>query len=111
MTEVSVRELRNHLSEYRRRVEYGESVAVRRRGKLVATIRRETKPQSDADAALWKMVREGKAPWSGRKLNPKMPTVSLASANQFRVVSNDEITFSTADHRLSDAAIAEGFAV
>jgi uncharacterized protein len=37
--------------------------------------------------------------------------IHLASANQIRALSSDEVQFSTADRRLRDAAVAEGFAV
>jgi prevent-host-death family protein len=77
MTEVSVRELRNNLSEYLSRVEAGESVAVTRRGKRIATINPDAAAENDPDAWIWKAVREGKMSWSGRKFNPKMPTVKL----------------------------------
>jgi prevent-host-death family protein len=77
MADVSVRELRNNLSEYLRRVERGESVSVTRRGKRIATINPQPDAEKDPDAWLWKMVREGKASWSGKKFNPKMPTVRL----------------------------------
>jgi len=37
--------------------------------------------------------------------------IHLASAKQVRAISSDEVMFSTADRRLRDAAVAEGFAV
>lgn len=48
-----------------------------RRGKPVATIEPCGMPEKDSDAWLWKAVREGKISWSGKKFNPKMPTVKL----------------------------------
>lgn len=77
MTEVSVRELRNNLSEYLRRVERGEVVAVTRRGKRIATLKPEDESGSDVDAALWRMVREGKASWSGGKPKFAGPRIRL----------------------------------
>ena len=77
MTEVSVRELRSNLTGYLRRIEQGERVTVTRRGKPVATIEPISKPQSDVDAALWKMVREGKASWSGKTFVPPKKGVPL----------------------------------
>ncbi|MEX1195739.1 MAG: type II toxin-antitoxin system prevent-host-death family antitoxin [Dehalococcoidia bacterium] len=38
MTDVSVRELKNNLSQYLRRAEAGERIVVKRRGKVVASI-------------------------------------------------------------------------
>ena len=77
MTEVSIRDLRNNLTRYLRRVECGERVTVTRRGKPIATIQPETQAESDVDAALWKMVREGKASWRGGKPKFDMPTIRL----------------------------------
>lgn len=77
MTEVSVRELRNNLTGYLRRIEQGERVTVTRRGKPVATLQPIAKPDSDVDAALWQMVREGKASWSGKKFEPPKRTFKL----------------------------------
>jgi prevent-host-death family protein len=77
MTEVSVREFRNNLTKYLRRAENGESLTVTRRGKPVVDIKPRAKTDQDPDAWLWKMVREGKASWSGKKFNPAPPTVKL----------------------------------
>ncbi len=77
MAEVSIRELRNNLTSYIRRSEQGERVTVTRRGKPVATIEPIAKPESDVDAALWKMVREGKASWSGGKPEFAEPRIRL----------------------------------
>jgi prevent-host-death family protein len=77
MAEVSVRELRNNLTGYLRRIEQGESVTVTRRGKPVATLEPVAQPVSDVDAAIWKMVREGKAMWSGKKFELPKRTFKL----------------------------------
>ncbi len=77
MTEVSVRELRSNLTGYLRRIEQGERVTVTRRGKPVATLEPIAQPASDVDAALWKMVREDKASWSGKKFEPPKRTFKL----------------------------------
>jgi len=77
MTEVSIRDLRNNLTRYLRRVECGERVTVTRRGKPIATIQAEAKTEGDADAALWKMVREGKLIWSGQKFEGPKKRIAL----------------------------------
>ena len=77
MTEVSVRELRNNLTRYLRRIEQGERVTVTRRGKPVATIEPCSSQGNDLDAAIWQMVREGKASWSGRQFEPPKRTFKL----------------------------------
>jgi prevent-host-death family protein len=76
MAEVSIRELRNNLTRYIRRLESGERFTVTRRGKVVGRLEPATH-ESDEDAWLWKMVREGKASWSGKKFRPGAPTVRL----------------------------------
>ena len=65
------------MTRYIRRSEQGEQVTVTRRGKPVATIEPIAKRGSDADAALWTMVREGKASWSGKKFEPPKRTFKL----------------------------------
>ena len=77
MIEVSIRDLKNNLTKYVRRVEQGERVTITRRGKPVATIEPRVEAQSDVDAALWKMVREGKASWSGKRFTPPARGVPL----------------------------------
>ena len=79
MTEVSIRDLRNNLTRYLRRVECGERITVTRRGKPVATIQAEVEAEneSDADAALWRMVREGKLIWSGGKFEGPKKRIAL----------------------------------
>lgn len=76
MTDVSARELRNNLANYLSRLERGERFTVTRRGRPVGRLE-PPEPESDPDAWLWKMVREGRASWSGKKFNPAMPTVRL----------------------------------
>lgn len=77
MAEVSIRDLKNNLTKYVRRAENGERVTITRRGKPVASIEPRLEAQSEVDAALWRMVREGKMSWSGRKFAPAAPTVRL----------------------------------
>ena len=77
MTTVSARELRNNLAKYLNLLEQGERLTLTRRGKVLGTIEPTSEPEADADAWLWKMVREGKASWSGKKFNPAPPTVKL----------------------------------
>ena len=65
MSTVGVRELKNRLSEFLRRVAKGERITVTDRGKPVAVI---TPPAESAeDEAIWAMVREGIASWGGGK--------------------------------------------
>lgn len=61
MASVTITELKAHLAEYLRRVQNGERLHVTVRGKEVADI----VPADPVRAALWRMVEEGKASWSG----------------------------------------------
>jgi len=55
MTEVGIRELRNHLSQYLERVEHGEEVVVTDRGRAVARVL----PVS-GERTIDRLIREGK---------------------------------------------------
>jgi prevent-host-death family protein len=58
--QVSVRELKNRLSEYLRRVESGENVTVTRRGRVIAALV-PAEPASDPEAASLERLR--RLPW------------------------------------------------
>lgn len=65
MTAVGVRELKNRLSQYLKRVRAGERLVVTERGKPVAII---TPPSvTRADRRIEAMLREGVARWGGGK--------------------------------------------
>ncbi len=65
MTRVGVRTLKDHLSEYLRRVGEGERIVVTDRGKPLAALT----PTEETDEARWGwgLVRERLANWSGGK--------------------------------------------
>jgi prevent-host-death family protein len=65
MTRVGVRALKDHLSEYLRRVGEGERIVVTDRGEPVAALT----PIEETDEAQWGwgLVRERVASWSGGK--------------------------------------------
>ena len=65
MISVGVKELKNHLSEYLRKVRQGERVVVTDRGRPVVAISR-VEEEVEADSA-WKLVAQGLASWSGGK--------------------------------------------
>jgi len=63
MATVGVRELKNRLSEFLRRVADGERITVTDRGRPIAVL---APPETSAeDEAIAKMVREGLAHWGG----------------------------------------------
>ena len=65
MAAVGIRELKNRLSQYLKRVRAGERVVVTERGRPVAVISRP--PVTPADRRIDAMLREGIARWGGGK--------------------------------------------
>jgi prevent-host-death family protein len=65
MTTVGVKELKNRLSEYLRRVADGERVIVTERGRPVATLAGIDERRAATEA--WRLVQEGLASWGGGK--------------------------------------------
>lgn len=65
MTRVGVRALKDHLSEYLRRVAEGERIVITDRGEPLAAL----SPIQETDDARWgwSLVRERLARWSGGK--------------------------------------------
>ena len=67
MATVSVRDLKNRLSEHLRRLEDGETITVTRRGKPVAVIS-PVEPRKDRiSPGMRKLIEEGIVEWSGGK--------------------------------------------
>lgn len=64
MATVAIRELKNRLSEYLRKVKAGERLVVTERGKAVAVI---SSAGSPSDEGIEAMVRERTARWGGGK--------------------------------------------
>ena len=83
MTAVGIRQLKNRLSQYLRRVRTGERVVVTDRGKPVAII--SAPPVTPADQRIEAMLRDGVARWGGGKPRgaarpPKVKGASVAQA-------------------------------
>ena len=85
MVQVSVRELKNKLSEYIRRVEGGEVIAVTRRGKTVMSLTPARERELTIDEKLDELERRGiltrgrgklRLPKELIKLQGEGPTVS-----------------------------------
>jgi prevent-host-death family protein len=81
MTTVGVKELKNRLSEYLRRVGRGERVVITDRGRPVAVLG----PTSESTAAIaaWRLVQQGLASWNGGKpeLRDDLPTPRKGSVS------------------------------
>ena len=65
MTAVGIRELKNQLSQYLKRVRGGERLVVTERGKPVAII--SPPPATQVDRHIETLLREGIARWGGGK--------------------------------------------
>ena len=83
MTAIGVRQLRNGLSRYLRRVREGESVMVTDRGEPLAIISPAGTTRSDR--RIEAMLREGLAKWAGGKPRgvrrpPRVRGASVAQA-------------------------------
>jgi len=65
MTTVGIRDLRQHASEYLRRVRDGETITITDRGEPVAELRpvsrvADLRPAPDAESAFDRMIAEGR---------------------------------------------------
>lgn len=67
---VGTRELKNHLSEYLRRVKAGETVIITERGKPVGQI---MPIQADLTSRLKELVKAGVVEWNGQPVPPYQP--------------------------------------
>jgi prevent-host-death family protein len=76
MLAVGVRELRNKLSHYLKRVKQGERIRITRRGSVIALL---VPPPDRAESrrGLLKMVADGTVSWSGRKPRGANPLIKL----------------------------------
>jgi prevent-host-death family protein len=63
MIETGVRELRDHLSEYLRRVRGGEQITITDRGRPIATLLGVH--TNEATERAWSLVQQGLGEWSG----------------------------------------------
>lgn len=69
---VGIRELKNKLSEYIRRVKKGQTVIVTERGNVVAQL---IPPRQTIEERIWAMVDAGLADWNGEKMKPYQPKI------------------------------------
>lgn len=77
MAEVSVRELKNRLTHYLRRLEQGEQFIVTRRGKQVAILSPAKERDNETQRKLRQLVAAGIISWSGGKPKGLRPGVKL----------------------------------
>lgn len=82
MQTVGIRELKARLSEYLRRAQAGERVAVTDRGKVIALVG----PAEEATPPAWvtQLIAEGRASWGGGRqpvgMHPRIKTKGLLAS-------------------------------
>ena len=86
MITVGIREAKNRLSEYLRKVKAGERVEITEHGKPIAVI---TRPRNAADERLEGMIREGLATWGGGKPKGSKKPAKLKGASVSDAVIED----------------------
>lgn len=83
MTAIGIRNLKNRLSYYLGQVKKGRTIRVSERGREIALI--VPTPNDPEEVTLWRLVRMGRASWSGgkprgvlRRIKIKGPSVAQA---------------------------------
>ena len=93
MAAVGIRELKNRLSQYLKRVRAGERVIVTERGKPVAII--SPPPAGEADQHIEAMLREGAARWEGgnqRVLRARLESRGRRSLRQYLKTGDEALS-------------------
>jgi prevent-host-death family protein len=87
MVEAGVRNVKDHLSEYLRRVRAGERVLITDRGKPVAVL--VGVGHADTEEAAWNLVDRGLGEWSGGKPRGASDPRRLAGRRAEEIVRED----------------------
>jgi prevent-host-death family protein len=87
MLTVGIRELKNQLSHYLRRVRAGERIVVTERGRPVAVI--APSPTTEADRHIEALIRAGIVRWSGGKPRGSLPPARLTGPSVAEAVIED----------------------
>jgi prevent-host-death family protein len=87
MTRVGIRELRDSLRHYLRRVSEGERILITRRGRPVALL--SPPNETKATQAAWRLVEMGLATWAGGKPRGSLDPPRLPGSTAAEVVLQD----------------------
>ena len=87
MTTVGVRELKNRLSSYLRRVKQGEEVSVTERGMVIARLVPVERPGIPAE--FFSLIQTGLAAWKGGKPAGSAHPVKGRGKSLSRMVTED----------------------
>jgi len=82
---VNIRDLKAHLSKYLRKVKEGHTILITERGKPIGRIIPE---REQIEERLARIVVAGLAKWSGKKLQPRNPTLT----NQSEILISDLVS-------------------
>ena len=82
---VNIRDLKAHLSKYLRKVKEGHTILITERGKPIGRIIPE---REQIEERLARIVVAGLAKWSGKKLQPRNPTL----INQSEILISDLVS-------------------
>lgn len=82
---VNIRDLKAHLSKYLRKVKEGHTILITERGKPIGRIIPE---REQIEERLARIVEAGLAKWSGKKLQPRNPTLT----NQSEILISDLVS-------------------
>jgi len=82
---VNIRDLKAHLSKYLRKVKEGHTILITERGKPIGRIIPE---REQIEERLARIVGAGLAKWSGKKLQPRNPTLT----NQSEILISDLVS-------------------
>ena len=82
---VNIRDLKAHLSKYLRKVKEGHTILITERGKPIGRIIPE---REQIEERLARIVAAGLAEWSGKKLQPRNPTLT----NQSEILISDLVS-------------------
>lgn len=87
MTEASVRKVKDHLSEYIRRVRRGERIVITHRGRPVAAL--VGLAHEEPSAAAQELVKQGLVEWSGGKPRGLADAPRIAGRRAEEIVLED----------------------
>lgn len=87
MVEVGVRKVKDHLSEYLRKVRDGERVVITDRGRPVAVL--VGLDETAASDAAWSLVHQGLGEWSGGKPRGDSASPRVAGRRAEEIVLED----------------------
>ena len=88
---VGIKELKNKLSHYLRKIKKGEKIAITEREKIIATV--VPVERADEDFKLLSLIKEGFAVWKGGKPSGSKQPVRIKGKTVSEIVIEDRGIF------------------